>query len=277
MEGSDRDAALACSWSVSTNGGLTWGARVLIPGVNTLKGGPDPRGADAVAAVDPSGNLYVTTLGASTTPQALAMFLSKSVDGGQSFAAPRLLFKADATYDPDKEWIAINPYRNSPTFNRIAVAFTREGGSNQIQCTYSDDSGITWSPLKALGSTNVTYALPYFLPDGSLAVVYRRDLHGYLTGTDLIEVVVSQDGGASFGAPRQVLDLRSIQAGYHSAYQDPVAFAYSDLTASVDRQAGVMYAAITAWYGPLTNRAPRILFTKSIDKGGTWSKSAAGE
>jgi hypothetical protein len=64
----------------------------------------------------------------------LDLFVSKSLNSGQSFNPPQPLFTATPTYDADKEWIAINPYRNSPTFNRLAVAFTREGGSNQIHC-----------------------------------------------------------------------------------------------------------------------------------------------
>jgi hypothetical protein len=72
MESTDGAAAgaLDCGYSVSTNGGLTWSARALIPGLTTLKGGTHPLAADAVAAIDEVGNLFVTTLGASSSPWA---------------------------------------------------------------------------------------------------------------------------------------------------------------------------------------------------------------
>jgi hypothetical protein len=237
-----------------------------VPGLTALSGGTNTEVADPVAAFDVAGNAFLINLPGN--PDELD--LSKSSDQGQSFLPPQQLFHSDATYSADKYWIAINTFRDSPTVNRIAVAFTLQGGSNQIHSLYSDDGGSTWSPLHALGSTNVTDALPYFLPDGSLAVLYRRDLHGYLTGTDLIELVVSQDGGASFGPPLRVLDLRGLDPGSPKNYADPVAFGWSDPIACTDRQAGVIYAAIAA-----SNSVPCILFTKSIDRGLTWSKAVA--
>jgi hypothetical protein len=273
MEGTDGQGAMDCGYSVSTNGGLTWGSRTLVPGLTALSGGTLPLVADPAAAFDLAGNAFLINLPFNQSATYDELDFSKSSDQGQSFLPPQQLFRTNATYSADKDWIAINTFRDSTTVNRIAVAFTRQGGTNQIHCLYSDDGGSTWSPLHALGSTNTTYALPYFLPDGSLAVLYRRDLHGYLTHFDLLESVVSQDGGASFGPPRQVLDLRGLTPDSPSQYEDPVAFAYSAPTACVDHQAGVIYAAVHAWYGPATNRAPRVLFTKSIDRGLTWSQA----
>jgi hypothetical protein len=124
-----------------------------------------------------AGNLFITSLEGDGN-----LYISKSVDRGQSLNPPHLLLHAgipDATYGVDKEWMAVNPYRATPTFNRTAVAFTWQGGSNQIHCLYSDDGGSTWSQPKRRGSRDVTFALPYFLPDGSLAVLYYRFLNGY--------------------------------------------------------------------------------------------------
>jgi hypothetical protein len=273
MEGTGNPGALDCSYSVSTNGGLTWGSRTLVPGLTALSRGTLPIVADPAAAFDLAGNAFLISLPFNLSVTYDELDFSKSTDQGQSFLPPQQLFRTDTTYSADKDWIAINTFRDSPTVNRIAVAFTRQGGSNQIHCLYSDDSGTTWSQLQPLGSINATYALPYFLPDGSLAVLYRRDLAGYETGISFVESVVSQDGGASFGTPHQALDFRWLTPDSPKQYQDPVAFAFSDPTACVDRQAGVIYAAAAAWTGPSTNRVPRILFTKSIDKGVTWSQA----
>src|SRR5262249_7298499 len=76
-----------------------------------------------------------------------------------------------------------------------------------------------------------------------------------------------EDGGTTFGRPTLALDTKG------NDYADPVAFAFTAPTACVDHQAGVIYVAVHAWYGPATNRAPRILVTKSIDRGLTLSQA----
>jgi len=268
MEGSDADGgALGCGYTVSTNGGLTWSRRALIPGLTTLKGGVYNRIADPVGGIDLSGNLFIITL-----PWPLSgkpsLFISRSADGGQSFLPTKEVWAADGTYDSDKDWIAINNFRGSATSNRIAVAFTREGGSNQVHCTYSDDAGGTWSTPVPLGSRDATFALPFFFRDGSLGVLYQRFMHGYMQGPPVTyEFVRSEDGGMTFGKPILALDPKG------DDYADPIAFAFSAQTACVAHQAGVIYAAVPVWYGPATNRAPRILLTKSIDMGLTWSQA----
>lgn len=266
MEGVASDSALGCGYSVSTNGGLTWSPRALIPGITTLRGGTYARAADAVAAGNSGGDLYVTTLGGSATPASLAMLISKSTDGGQSFATPRKIFFTDSTYDPDKEWIAINPHRNSATFNRIAVAFTREGGSNQVHCLHSDDGGSTWSSPTPLGSPDASDVQLVFLPDGSLIALYVRYLCGYLgeANCTVLELVRSEDGGASFGPPVLVQSLAGI------AYHETLAFNWSLPSLTADQQAGVLYLTYPVLLGPATN-IPSILFRKSIDKGATWT------
>src|SRR5262249_14821656 len=150
--------------------------------------------------------------------------------------------------------------RNSPTFNRIAVAFTREGGSNQIHYLYSDDSGSTWTQPKALGPRDCSGAQVFFLPDGQLGVVYCRFLNGYFSGlgNTFFELVVSPDGGSSFGPPALVQDMRGT-----IDFSDPIAFAWSNFpSVGTDSQAGVIYIAFSANW-PATNSVPRVMFRKS--------------
>lgn len=268
--GSPNPVGIGAGYSVSTNGGLTW-TRALIPGLTTLSGGQYPLTADNVAAIDLQGNLFVTSLVGSNTPNGLltALMINKAVDPSKELGQPQVVVPGSSTHPADKEWIAINTFPGSLTAGRLAVAFTREDGTNHIHSIYSDDGGGTWSQPRPIGSRDATGAQTFFLPDGTLGILYYRFLNGYLVnGGDpgLIELVLSADGGETFGLPILVKDMTGI------TFKDPIAFAWSvGPAACADRQAGAIYAALQAQTGSGTNRAPRILFTKSIDQGTTWS------
>src|ERR1041385_8965305 len=76
---------------------------------------------------------------------------------------------------PDKHWIAVNTFTNSPHFGRILVAWTGVAWSGNngtllgLRSSYSDDQGQTWSkPLKVTTETGSQQnSQPVFLSDGS--------------------------------------------------------------------------------------------------------------
>jgi hypothetical protein len=258
--------AVDCGFSVSHNGGSTW-SRALIPGLTMTSGGPYFRATDPVAGADANGNLYLCTLAATDAGFVGAVVVvSRSTDGGTTFAAPRVAYQPpNNTVFPDKNWMAINTFPGTPTFGRIVVTFTlftdlsTEGAP--IVRTYSDNGGMTWSPAAFIhpASTNAQGSQPVFLPDGRLAIVYWNFGSPGSPG-ERLEVVVSNTTGTVFGAPRRIANA--------AEYLPPLIRSGSFLpSATVDRANGNLYAV----YQALLAGAPRILFTKSPNAGTTWT------
>ncbi|HET9801275.1 MAG TPA: sialidase family protein, partial [Chthoniobacterales bacterium] len=166
-------------YSVTTDGGVNW-TRALIPNLTQATGGQYFRDTDPVAGVDLSGTVFLTTEGA--TDQNFnggAILLSRSFDGGQTFAAPTLVYQPpSSSIFPDKPWMAINNFAATPTAGRIVVTFTAftntsaAGGS--IARAYSDDHGASFSSSTSLGSSagNAQGSQAVFLPNGNLVIIY---------------------------------------------------------------------------------------------------------
>ena len=263
--------AVDCGFSISRNGGLSW-SRALIPGLTQTSGGPYFRATDPVAAVNAGGALFLCTLAATDVNFTRGVVaVSRSLDGA-TFAAPRVAYRApnNAVF-PDKNWIAINTFPGTPTFGRIVVTFTLfASGSTAdgapIARTYSDDGGITWSAAAFIhpANTNAQGSQPVFLPNGKLAVVYWNFGLPASPG-ERLEVVVSNNGGITFGAPIRIANAIE--------YNPPNIRSGSFLpSATADRINGnnlyVVYQALFAG-------APRILFTKSTNAGTTWTAPVA--
>jgi hypothetical protein len=258
--------AVDCGYSVSHDGGLTW-SRALLPGVTQAAGGPYFRDTDPVAAIDLNGNLYVNTI-AATDPSfnTGVVLVSRSTNGGATFSPPVAVFSPPSnTLFPDKEWFAINTFAGTPTVGRIVVTFTLFGPSStsggSILRTYSDDAGATWSQVANINTAtaNLQGSQPVFLPDGKLAVVYWN-FGSQSSPGERLEVVISDDGGVTFGSP--ILITFASEYGPQSIRSG--AFLPS---AATDRGDGSLYVV----YQTRVAGSPRIVFTKSINKGQTWS------
>lgn len=193
--------------------------------------------------------------------------------GSESFGAPMPVFgvRTGTNPVPDKEWIAVNNFPNTPNLNRLAAAFTLEppsitasgGMTSQSYFTYSNDGGHSWSPTNRIGPLNTSGSQVLLLPDGALVVIYWHFLNGYeMEGSSRIELQRSGDGGQTFGAPVTVASIPQL-------YEAPNTLNGNFFpSACSDRQAGVLYVT----YNAVTNSTPLIMFTRSIDKGTTWSK-----
>jgi uncharacterized membrane protein YedE/YeeE len=258
--------AVDCGFSISRNGGLSW-TRALIPGLTQTSGGPYFRATDPVAAVDATGNLYLETLAATDANFGNgAVVISKSTNAGVTFAAPRVAFRpSSSSVFPDKEWMAINTFSGTPHFGRIVVTFSLFSSTSTngapIWRTYSDNGGTTWSAAANINpsNSNLQGSQPVFLPDGELAVVYWN-----FNVPERIEVVVSTDGGATFGAPKVITNVaRYTPPNIRSGVFLPAAI--GDRT---NQNLYVVYQATLAG-------APRILFTKSSNNGITWTSPIA--
>jgi hypothetical protein len=263
--------AVDCGYAVSRDGGMSWSRR-LIPHLSRLiDDGSFARASDPVAAIDLDGTVFLNTLGINGTPPAFltTVLASKSTDGGRTFDAPiHIATAAGETSAPDKNWMAINTFAGTRSANRIAIAFSRPTPTNlangpiqPIVLTFSDDHGGTWSPLQIISSPITQGAQPVFLADGSLAVAWwafpknpQADTRGW------IELAYSADGGGTFSAP--VVVAKPV------VHDDPVVRDGWNLPSiATDRLAGILYIA----YQGMGGSAPGVFFTRSTDRGGTWS------
>src|SRR5207253_4131089 len=119
--------AVDCGYSISHDSGLTW-TRALIPNLTMTSGGPYFRATDPAVAFDLNNNVYLETLVA-TDPQFVngAVVVSKSTNGGATFASPMVAYRPGNNVFPDKEWMAINTFGGTATAGRLLVTFTLFG------------------------------------------------------------------------------------------------------------------------------------------------------
>jgi hypothetical protein len=255
--------AVDCGYSISHDGGLTW-SRALIPNLTQATGGPYFRDTDPVAGIDLNGNIYLNT-DAATDPNFNTgqVLISKSTDGGQTFAPPVIVYAPpSSSVFPDKNWMAVNTFSSTPTAGRVVVTFTRFSGKvSPIVRTLSDDGGATWTPAVPVHSStsNAQGSQPVFLPDGDLVIVYWN-----FGPPEHLEAVISTDGGVSFGTPKFITNA--------TEWNEPSIRTGSFLpSAASDRSGGNLFVV----YQALLSGQPRVAFTKSTDGGNTWSAPIA--
>jgi hypothetical protein len=256
--------AIDCGYSISHDGGLSW-SRALIPLLTQVAGGSYYRATDPVAGFDLKGNIYLNTLGAlDSTFDFGAVAISRSTNGGSSFDAPVEIFRqTSSSLSPDKNWMAINTFSNTPNFGRIVVTWTMfTPTASPIVRSYSDDGGKTWSAFAYAtpSSYSCQGSQPMFLTNGTLAIVYWNFSSSFASGSDALELITSTNGGVSFSSAR----LISAVTGYTAPGIRQGDFLPS---AATDRTNGSMYVVYQATY----QGAPRIMFTKSVNKGTNWS------
>ena len=171
--------------------------------------------------------------------------------------------------------MAINTFASSDHVGRILVTWTEFGttSASPIWRSYSDDHGVTWSAPSAVHSsaTSAQGSQPMFLPDGRVAIVYWNFAgSGFGGGDDAteleeVDMVVSNDGGASYASPTLVTTV----ARYNQPSIRTGVFLPS---ATTDRSTGAIYVVYQA-FDAAGN--PRILFTKSTNTGATWTAPIA--
>src|ERR1700682_2446164 len=116
-----------CGYSITTNGGLTW-TRALIPNLTTASGGTYGRATDPGAGVGLCGKNFLTTSVAHPTFDDAVVVVSKSTDGGATFATPKVVYQPpNNSVFADKNWMAINNFASTTTAGRIVVTFTLFG------------------------------------------------------------------------------------------------------------------------------------------------------
>ncbi len=268
--------ALVNGYAVSRDGGLTW-TRALAPALTSVNGGPYFRATDPVAAIGPQGDFYLNGLAAlDAIFDQSAVVLHRSTDQGATWTRPLVIFQsANAQTFADKNWLVVNDLPAAPNRGRLVATWTNftstangTATGNNIVAAVSDDRGDTWT-----ASVNVTPAgssnqgsQPFFLPDGSLGVVYITFFSSNNVTSFSINFKRSTDGGLTF--PTAATNV----AGFVSGWDDPELRDGVFLpAATVARQTGEIFVTFAA----VVAGSPRIMLTKSTDLGATWTSPLA--
>ncbi len=249
-------------YAVSRDGGSTW-TRALIPKLTQASGGTYDRASDPVAAIDLNENIYLNAI-VSIQGVFTRIVVSKSSDYGTTVGNPNIVYDAPAGsgINPDKNWLSINTFPNTPHPNRLLVTFFLNTGTDApVVRSYSDNGGVTWSPAAYMTSSTASCdgPRPVFLANGKTAVAYSESTNS--STTFQLKVAISSDGGTAFGPPITVATPQLYQISTIRTQKGNPAIA-------ADRTTGNLYVAYQALD---SNYYPRIFFTKSTNTGASWS------
>jgi uncharacterized repeat protein (TIGR01451 family) len=233
----------------SYDGGATW-SQFQPDGVEAYTMTSDP-----VTTFDDVGNGYFTLL--TRGPTGVDM-LKKPV--GVGWELPVVV---DRTTYTDKQWIMgdQDPQGISPYAGYLYMSWTSIG-ADQIVVSRSTDSNGSWSAPLAVASYNIQGSIPGVAPDGTVYVVFGRNIFDGQPGA--LEFVKSADGGASFTTAAVAANIIPIPYELpNSDFRSPAslpAFAVSPVD-------GALYLA----WADYRNADADIYFTSSTDGGATWS------
>jgi hypothetical protein len=222
-----------CGTNRSPDGGQTWSAHSFIPGItpwdnagNTYPGnGTYDFGGDPSVTFTADGTAYFACygykFGSGNGAHAVALFVSKSTDGGLTWGAPNQLTtftgpglgngvnKGSNGQFPDHGQITADTWAGSPYEGSLYVAQAQYHGDYKapIMLWYSRD-GATWhGPVRVSSGSQDTNqnAVPFVGPDGSVYVTFNS-LQG-TNGATQIRIAKSSDGGATFGPSYTITDV----------------------------------------------------------------------
>jgi BNR/Asp-box repeat len=214
--------AIAHAWT--TNGGKTW-RQASVPGLTKATGGVFDRASDPVLAFAPNGDVYLSTIALNVDdPQcASAVLVSRSTDGGATFAAPvAAQITRDCDIFNDKNWIAVDNGPRSPHRGRIYQVWTLFGSGAEQVARWSDDRGRTWSqtvPMSPAGADTQNSQL-VVEADGTLVDTYldfefsaekpEKPDNGVIGGDRALRSVAPE---ASAGPGVRMMAIRSTDGG----------------------------------------------------------------
>lgn len=216
------------------------------------------------------------------------VFFARSIDEGKTWEAhiPVIVHLGTQTMDStfeDKYYISVDNSKDSPYYKDLYIPWKRvtpRDSATQIVISKSTDGGTSWSiPVYVSNrlpgsSEDTTFGQSFPLastdPDGTVYVVWN---HGVEHGVGFNS---SNDGGKTFGTPRIIHNYNIFGAtkllegqGYRHTVKGKVrAEAYPSMAVDIftTENKGNIYVCWAA------DNYPNIYFSKSRDKGLTWSE-----
>uniref|UniRef100_A0A7C4XEW9 T9SS type A sorting domain-containing protein n=1 Tax=candidate division WOR-3 bacterium TaxID=2052148 RepID=A0A7C4XEW9_UNCW3 len=238
--------------AASFDGGRTWIAETVFVEPTYIWD------SDPGLTVDTAGNFYAVILSFNSTSEPNGLFVLKSTDGGISWGPPVTVINGVPGVFEDKELIACDR-SGGPYTNNLYVAWTRFYNT-QILISRSTDGGNSFvGPVLVSDAGNVQWPVPAVGPNSEVYVAWCSDFS--------IRFDRSTNGGVSFGTDRTV---QNISYMYRYVKNDILTFSYPAM--DVDITGGPYNGYIYIAYmddGP--GGYPDIYFTRSTDRGDTWS------
>jgi hypothetical protein len=272
--------------ALSTDGGATW-QRTLHPFSRcgcAQKGaaGDYERATDPWVDYGPEGTAYTMALSFSgaifAADSASAMLVSRSTDGGATWAAPVALIRDGADFFNDKNSLTADPVAPGHVY-AVWDRLARNGGGPTLFAR-STDAGQTWeaartiydpvAPSQTIGNRIVV--LPTGAERGTLVnLLVQIDTVGG-TSRSRLAVIRSADRGLTWGAPIFIADLRSV--GTSDA---PSGRTIRDGSLVPAIAAGPDGQLWVAWQDARFNTGARdaIVVSRSADGGRSWSAPLA--
>ncbi len=264
----------------SFDGGVTW-KRVYPPfsvcaGGNAANNGNYERATDPWVTFSPNGVVHQMSLSFDDTiitgKPASAMLASRSTDGGRTWSKPIVLVADTEERFNDKNTMTADPNDSRyvyATWDRLS--FVAGEGAGPTLFARSTDNGLSWEPTRIIYDPGLDAqtigARIEVLPDGRLVNLLTKI--DFLTNDVTLEVILSDDKGATWSGPTKVADVFSQGA------TDPE-------TGAAIRDGSILAQLAISRKGVITvvwqdsrfssGAVEGIVVSQSSDRGQTWSE-----
>lgn len=248
---------------VSFDGGVSWrsnGALPLPAGTVTAD--------DVTAAFNSAGRGFVCAMAAGeASPDDRGVYVWRTDDGGRSFAAPVAVMAGQFA---DHPCVAVSRSPGPRAGNVYAVWVA--ASHTALGIGRSTDGGLTFEPPRMIqdpGNNSVSAPVVTAGPHGLVCAIYDgAPVPG--TGRDedyQVEVVCSDDGGKTFGAPVRLGRDTSVLGLPHGVAPD------GGPTIAAAQHGQAVYAAFTTHRPGADHSA--IMVSASYDRGRSWRRPVA--
>ena len=261
----------------STNAGVTWSSQALPGTIGVFAFSGDPS-----LAYDSLNNIaYYECEDFGNTD----IYVYSSTDAGMTWTKNLAVLNPFGAFD-DKPWIAVDDSPDSDFKGNVYLCYTEFSGGATIKFARSTDNAATWSaPIAAsptrTGNAFVQVCQVATAPDGTVYVAYW-DQPNFFSPPGSVMINRSDDGGASFTGPMLVANANYL---FNRGIFPTLFRSGPSISLSVGPE-GNAYAAFADAQSTVPRPNPctgdiifndqsRILFTRSTNKGVSWSSPFA--
>ena len=205
--------AVDISYAWTIDGGAHW-QQSRLPGLTKAVGGTYDRASDPVVAFGADGSVYVSSLVIDINNCDSGVAVSRSTDGGATFADPVYAQQSTSCgVSDDKNWLVTDTQPNSPFFGRIYqfwTEFLSNGASPQV-VRWSDDHGQHWSSTHFLASRKLfaQNSQPFVQPNGAITDTYL--FAGHAIGDSVRQGILRN--GTNAGSGVSIVAQTSVRRG----------------------------------------------------------------